>query len=175
MRITVYFSLVSLLFFMISCGDNGSSREETTERPVMQESPEQPKTQLDRDVEIIQDYMRERNIIGDRKASGLHYKITQEGTGAQAQPGNTVRVHYTGYLLDGTVFDSSEGRNEPIEFILGQGMVISGWDEGISLLREGDKATLFIPSPLAYGSQGAGDLIAPNTVLIFDVELVEVI
>ena len=85
-----------------------------------------------------------------------------------------VSVHYKGQLLDGTVFDSSYKRKQPIDFNVGLGQVISGWDEGIQLLKVGDKARFVIPSELAYGSQGAGSVIPPDAPLIFDVELVNV-
>ena len=106
--------------------------------------------------------------------SGLRYQILQEGTGEKAQKGKTVSVHYKGQLADGTVFDSSYKRNQPIEFPLGVGHVIPGWDEGIQLLSVGDKARFVIPSDLAYGSRGAGGVIPPHATLIFDVELMKV-
>ena len=106
--------------------------------------------------------------------SGLHYKIIQEGAGEQASAGKKVSVHYKGELLDGTVFDSSYKRQQPIDFVLGQGQVITGWDEGVSLLKVGDKARFLIPSDLAYGSRGAGGVIPPAAALLFDVELVAV-
>lgn len=106
--------------------------------------------------------------------SGLFYKITEKGNGSQAKKGDTVSVHYEGSLTNGNVFDSSFARNEPIEFPLGKGMVIQGWDEGISLLHEGDKATFLIPPALGYGSQGAGGgVIPPNAWLLFNVELIK--
>ncbi|OEK08875.1 peptidylprolyl isomerase [Flavivirga aquatica] len=106
--------------------------------------------------------------------SGLRYQIIQEGSGVQAEKGKTVSVHYKGELLDGTVFDSSYKRKEPIDFPLGMGQVISGWDEGIQLLKVGDKARFVIPSHLGYGSRGAGGVIPPDATLIFDVELMEI-
>ena len=105
--------------------------------------------------------------------SGLFYHIDEEGTGDKPAKGNSVKVHYKGELLDGTVFDSSFKRNEPIEFSLGVGQVIPGWDEGIALLNKGAKATFIIPSDLAYGAAGAGGVIPPNATLKFVVELVE--
>ena len=105
--------------------------------------------------------------------SGLGYKMIKEGTGVQASSGKTVSVHYTGKLTDGTKFDSSYDRNQPIEFVLGQGRVIKGWDEGISYLKVGGKATFIIPANLAYGERGAGGVIPPNATLVFDVELVK--
>jgi FKBP-type peptidyl-prolyl cis-trans isomerase FkpA len=105
-------------------------------------------------------------------ASGLQYKITQEGTGKSPTANSVVKVHYTGKLVDGTVFDSSVERGEPIEFPLNQ--VIAGWTEGLQLMKEGSKATLYIPSQLGYGEQGASGMIPPNSTLIFDVELIQV-
>lgn len=106
--------------------------------------------------------------------SGLRYQILQKGSGAKAEKGKTVSVHYKGQLPDGTVFDSSYKRNKPIDFPLGMGQVIAGWDEGISLLKVGDKARFVIPSDLGYGSRGAGGVIPPDATLIFDVELMNV-
>ena len=106
--------------------------------------------------------------------SGLAYFMIKEGEGAQAKEGNTVSVHYTGKLADGTKFDSSHDRGEPIEFPLGQGRVIPGWDEGIALLKTGGRATFIIPPNLAYGARGAGGVIPPNATLIFEVELVSI-
>ena len=110
----------------------------------------------------------------DETPSGLRYKILQNGDGKQATKGATVSVHYKGQLLDGTVFDSSYKRKQPIDFAIGMGQVIAGWDEGIQLLKVGDKARFVIPSNLAYGSAGAGGVIPPNATLIFDVELMHV-
>ena len=101
------------------------------------------------------------------------YKFEKENNSEKPVSGDKVKVHYKGMLLDGTVFDSSYKRNQPIEFTLGIGQVIKGWDEGISLLGLGDKATFIIPSELAYGQSGAGGVIPPNATLVFDVELVE--
>jgi len=106
--------------------------------------------------------------------SGLRYQILQKGTGAQAEKGKQISVHYKGQLTDGTVFDSSYQRKQPIDFTVGIGQVIKGWDEGLQLLQVGDKARLVIPSQLAYGSQGAGGVIPPNATLIFDLELMAV-
>jgi len=110
----------------------------------------------------------------DKTESGLHYKILEKGTGVKAEKGNTVSVHYKGSLPDGTIFDSSYKRNQPIDFPLGMGQVISGWDEGIGLLSVGDQARFVIPPNLAYGERGAGGVIPPNATLVFDVELVAV-
>lgn len=106
--------------------------------------------------------------------SGLSYEVTEVGTGEQPQAGDKVTVHYTGYLTDSakTKFDSSLDRGKPFTFTLGKGQVIKGWDEGIALLKAGDKATLYIPSDLAYGERGAGQVIPPNADLVFEVELI---
>ncbi|WKS94440.1 peptidylprolyl isomerase [Riemerella columbina] len=106
--------------------------------------------------------------------SGLMYKITQSTNGASPKAGDMVAVHYAGRLVTGQEFDNSFKRGEPIEFPVGTGRVIKGWDEGIMLLKEGEKATLLIPSDLAYGQRGAGGVIPPNATLIFDVELVKI-
>lgn len=106
--------------------------------------------------------------------SGLRYQIIQNGNGPKAEKGKQISVHYKGQLADGQVFDSSYQRKEPIDFTVGIGQVIKGWDEGLQLLSVGDKARLVIPSDLAYGSQGAGGVIPPDATLIFDVELMDV-
>ncbi len=110
----------------------------------------------------------------EKTDSGLRYKIIQKGSGAKAEKGKTVSVHYEGALTNGQIFDSSYKRNQPIDFALGIGQVIPGWDEGISLLQVGDKARFVIPSHLAYGKTGAGGVIPPNATLVFDVELMNV-
>ncbi|MEB8329731.1 peptidylprolyl isomerase [Flavobacteriaceae bacterium KMM 6897] len=110
----------------------------------------------------------------DETPSGLRYKIIQNGSGAKAEKGQIVSVHYEGALVNGTVFDSSYKRNQPIDFELGVGQVIPGWDEGVSLLKVGDKARFVIPSNLAYGSAGAGGVIPGDATLVFDVELMKV-
>ena len=104
--------------------------------------------------------------------SGLMYKFLDNKNSNKPSKGEKVKVHYKGMLLDGTVFDSSFKRNQPIEFTLGIGQVIKGWDEGISLLGVGDKASFIIPSDLAYGESGAGGVIPPNATLLFEVELI---
>jgi peptidyl-prolyl cis-trans isomerase A (cyclophilin A) len=110
----------------------------------------------------------------EKTESGLRYQFIQKGDGKQAEAGKTVSVHYEGSLENGKVFDSSYPRKKPIEFRLGQGQVIEGWDEGIALLKVGDKARFVIPSDLGYGPAGAGGVIPPNATLIFDVELMDV-
>lgn len=112
-----------------------------------------------------------KNITTD---SGLKYIELKEGTGATPKPGQTVVVHYTGTLEDGTKFDSSRDRNRPFSFKLGAGQVIKGWDEGISTMKVGEQRRLIIPPELGYGARGAGGVIPPNATLIFDVELLKI-
>ncbi len=96
------------------------------------------------------------------------------GSGALPKRGETVSVHYTGWLSDGTKFDSSVDRNEPFAFVLGAGQVIQGWDEGVASLRVGDKARLTIPPEKAYGAEGYPGAIPPNATLVFEVELLSI-
>jgi FKBP-type peptidyl-prolyl cis-trans isomerase FkpA len=121
---------------------------------------------------LIETYLRVKKIAAKPTASGLYYIEKVKGNGAAATKGKTVTVNYTGKLLNGKVFDSSTGRG-PFKFTLGSGQVIRGWDEGISLMKQGGKATLIIPSKIAYGEQAMGQIPA-NSPLVFDVELVKV-
>lgn len=144
------------------------------------ESPEQNKQRVEREnaeknePALIQSYLSANNITVQPTASGLYYIETKPGTGANPAAGKTVKVHYTGTLLDGTKFDSSLDRGEPFEFILGQGQVIKGWDEGIALMKKGGKAKLIIPSSIGYGNRAAGPTIKPFSTLVFEVELLDI-
>ena len=136
----------------------------------------------------IDEYITKNKLEAETTGSGLRYVISEKGSGDIPKTGDRVKVNYTGKLLDGTVFDTSveaaakeagvynEARNyEPFTFQLGYGQVILGWDEGIGFLNTGSKATIFIPSPLGYGERGSGEIIKPNAILVFDVELVDII
>jgi FKBP-type peptidyl-prolyl cis-trans isomerase FkpA len=131
--------------------------------------------QMTKDVAQIQAYLKKNNATAKKTAGGTYYIIKKMGTGPTPKTGQTVRVLYRGTVLaTGQEFDSSAKHgNEPIAFALGQGQVIPGWDQGIALLNKGSKAVLLIPSPLAYGSRGAGADIPANAVLRFEVELVD--
>ena len=166
-----------LMMGMASCSSNGTSTESTdstdsavvTEDTVASESIE-----IKDNLTIGREFLAEnaKNDSVKQTASGLQYMVLKEGTGAKPGPTDNVTVHYTGKLLDGTVFDSSVERGEPATFPLDR--VIAGWTEGLQLMREGSKYRLFIPSELAYGEKGSGDKILPNATLIFDVELIKV-
>ncbi len=106
--------------------------------------------------------------------SGLRYRIFKEGTGPKPEKGDKVKVHYTGKLTDGTVFDSSKERG-PFEFKVGTGQVIRGWDEGVVDMKVGEVRELIIPPDLGYGSRGAGNLIPPDSTLVFEVEMLEIV
>lgn len=167
----------SNLKFYIGMVDN-MNRDQYVAYQREQYQKEQERIELLMTTKLIEDgmnidkYLKENNISAKTTASGLRYIITEEGTGPTPQTGELVFVHYRGTLLDGTPFDASYDRGEPLQFPIGQGNVIQGWDEGIALLNKGAKATLYIPSPLAYGERAMGDVIAPFSILKFDVELV---
>lgn len=119
---------------------------------------------------FLEDNKKKEGVV--ELPSGLQYKVLKQGTGPKPVPSDTVTVHYTGKLVDGSVFDSSVERNEPATFPVS--MVIPGWTEALQLMPVGSKWTLFIPSSLGYGEQGAGGIIPPNATLIFDVELLSI-
>ena len=157
-----------LLAGMASC--NNSSSNETTTEEATPDYGQQIKDNKTIGREFMEENAKNDSVV--QTQSGLQYMVLKEGTGAKPGPTDEVTVHYTGKLLDGTVFDSSVERGEPATFPLDK--VIAGWTEGLQLMSEGSKYRLFIPSELAYGSKGAGDQILPNSTLIFDVELIKV-
>ena len=121
----------------------------------------------------LSEYLNNNKIKAQPTESGLYYVMTKKGNGKKPEVGQMVKVHYTGKLLDGTVFDSSIDRGEPIDIPIGIGKVIPGWDEGIMMMSKGEKGVLYIPYYLGYGNQQAGDKITPYSNLIFEVELVD--
>lgn len=146
------------------------------ERQIMQQREEMASRaalQAQKDDQILQEYIKTNNLKAERTESGLYYIVTKKGTGENAKAGQTVKVHYTGTTLDGKKFDSSVDRGQPFEFQLGQGQVIQGWDVGIALLNKGAKATLLIPSTMAYGERSPTPAIPSNGILKFDVELID--
>jgi peptidylprolyl isomerase len=178
--------LICLIAALSACGGAASTEssaleepeagsEQADQEPVVEEPAATPTVE-----ETIEEATEAENQAGASgaeeeiivTASGLQYVVVAEGAGEVPKSGDLVQVHYTGTLEDGTKFDSSYDRGEPILFPLGMGRVIPGWDEGIALMKVGGKSKLIIPSELAYGERGAGGVIPPNATLLFDVELV---
>lgn len=149
-----------------------------TPEQVKKEQEEHAAKQVAVDDKLLNDYFTKNKIKATKTASGLYYKIEKTGTGENAKAGQNVTVNYTGKTIDGTTFDSNVDPKfnhvSPFAFGLGQGQVIKGWDEGVALLKKGGKATLYIPSNLAYGERSPSPLIPENSVLIFDVEVTEI-
>jgi len=112
--------------------------------------------------------------VGEADVTELKIEDLTPGTGAEAKKGDAVTVHYTGWLTDGTKFDSSVDSGQPFTFVIGQGDVITGWDEGVAGMKVGGKRKLVIPPQMGYGAQGAGGVIPPNATLVFEIELLEV-
>jgi len=133
--------------------------------------------QKEKDERLLRSYFASKKINPSKTASGLYYLVTKKGSGENAKPGQRVSMKYLGTFLDGKKFDANVDDNfnstHPFSFILGMGQVIKGWDEGVQLLSPGTRATLYLPSGLAYGESGRGP-IPPNSVLVFDVELVSI-
>ncbi len=158
---------------MLSIMDEEAFAQE--QERMMEEQMRESMERAEQEEGLMLEYLDSEGITVQPTGSGLYYVEQEAGSGPQPQPGDVVAVHYEGRLLDGTVFDSSIERGQPIEFPLGQGRVIPGWDEGVALMRVGGRATLIIPSYLAYGERGAGRDIPPFSSLVFDVELVDII
>ncbi len=161
--------MVTMLMAGMSSCNNSSSTKQAAEETAA-EYGQQIKDNKTLGREFLEENAKNDSVV--QTTSGLQYMVLKEGTGAKPGPTDNVTVHYTGRLIDGTVFDSSVERGEPATFPLNA--VIPGWTEGLQLMSEGAKYRLFIPSELAYGSKGAGDQILPNSTLIFDVELIKV-
>ncbi|MEQ9262767.1 MAG: peptidylprolyl isomerase [Owenweeksia sp.] len=152
----------------------GNDAENFKAREVFNEKMENLNKEIQRKDEEARGELETLTVDFKSTSSGLKYKILKKGDGKQAVKGSKVAVHYRGSLVNGQVFDDSYRRKQPITFQIGVGQVIPGWDEGISLLQEGDEARLVIPPDLGYGSAGAGGVIPPDSWLIFDVTLVKV-
>lgn len=138
------------------------------------EKERKEKAQKAKEIKEIRAYLKKNKFTAQVLPSGLHIVTLHKGSGAKPKQGQTAVVHYTGKLLSGTKFDSSLDRARPFEFKVGVGQVIKGWDEGFAQLNVGSKALFLIPSSLGYGERGAGKDIPPNSVLVFEVELLEV-
>lgn len=138
------------------------------------EKEQKAKAQKAKEIKEIQAYLKKNKLTAKAMPSGLHIVTLNKGSGTKPQKEQTVVAHYTGKLLSGTKFDSSLDRNRPFEFKVGMGQVIKGWDEGFAELQVGTKAILLIPSSMGYGERGAGRDIPPNSVLVFEVELLDV-
>lgn len=145
-----------------------------SEEEVMAEREKEMMDLMKQQDDQIKAYLADKGLSGEPTMTGLYYIVTEEGKGPKAEPGKKVKVHYEGTLMDGTKFDSSYDRGEPIEFPLGTGSVIRGWDEGISYMNVGTEALLLIPSHLAYGPRGMPPVIPGNAILKFKVKLVDV-
>lgn len=162
-----------MVVVLAACGGQDTAPEEAVEPDTLVEtgSTTAPASA------VATGYAPELNVNLDemeRTATGLYLRDLRAGEGEPAAEGDTVVVHYTGWLPDGTQFDSSRDRGEPFSFVLGEGRVIRGWEEGVAGLREGGLRRLVIPPDLGYGPIGAGDVIPPDATLVFEVELLEV-
>jgi FKBP-type peptidyl-prolyl cis-trans isomerase len=149
-----------------------------TKEEMQKEMDAQNSAQAATDDKLLTEYFAKNNLTPTKTASGLYYIITQEGTGENIKAGQEAEMKYIGKNLDGKVFDANMGpeakHTEAFKVPVGAGQVIRGWDEGLQLLKKGSKATFYIPSTLAYGPQAMGDMLPANSVLIFDVEVVNV-
>lgn len=174
----VFFTLLAAGFLATGCindstdttatVDQAKEDTQTTENPVAEMSANE---QMRTDVNKIETYASENGLDLQKTDEGVYYVITEQGSGGSPTLDSKVKVHYKGYLLDGSEFDSSYKRGQPAEFPL-RG-VVKGWQVGIPLLEKGGKGTLFIPSQLGYGARAIGSKIPANSVLVFDVELID--
>lgn len=152
-----------------ACGNAAEEADETAAEPTTETAMPEPAS-----TEVAPMYAEELGVDLDamtKTDSGLHYVVLAEGDGAEAAAGQSATVHYTGWLPNGTKFDSSRDRDQPFTFALGAGQVIPGWDEGVAGMKIGEQRKLVIPPALGYGTAGAGGVIPPNATLVFDVEL----
>ena len=170
-RILITALVIVLSSMLVSCGPGGS-KTETADMPstATERTPPAPATPLDKGEAFLAENRSKEGVVVT--SSGLQYQVLEEGDGPKPSATDRVTVHYRGTLIDGTEFDSSYRRGRPATFGLNQ--VIRGWTEGLQLMGVGSTYRLFIPSNLAYGKRGAGNLIGPDEALIFDVELLEI-
>ncbi len=183
--ISVLFSVVACLVLASCVTDTKKTPTDTTTAPkkkvnmsalaekLYQNFHDDPVTQAQKDENAIIDYAVDKNLDVKKTASGLYYLIKQEGQGPNLIHGQPCKVHYDGYTLDGKIFDSSHKRGKPISFSVGQ--MIPGWNEALKFMNAGTKATLLIPSHLAYAERGFPGSIAPHTPIAFDIEVVPLV
>ena len=166
---------VTMLFTACSSNANNEKSSEDYKAKVKKKIAEQKKAKESAPAKLIPNPFDITGLEEHTTNSGLTYYLVEKvDSGITPKPGQVVNVHYTGYLKDGTKFDSSYDRGKPLPFTLGAGQVIKGWDEGVALLKVGEKARLVVPSYLAYGERGYPNLIPANATLVFDVKLVSV-
>ena len=174
-KITINMSIVS-----IKSMDEYKKDMETKQAQAQNEAKAKAAEQMPIDDKTLQDYFAKNNIKAQKTASGLYYTIQKPGSGAQITDGQTVSMMYTGKTLEGKAFDSNQDTtighhgSDPLVFPVGAHQMIPGVDEGVALLKKGSKATLYLPSPLAYGAQSPSPNVAPNSILIFEVEITDV-
>lgn len=163
---------------VVLAGIKSQAEAQAEAQKQMQEAQAHAGQQKEIDDKIMQDYFTKNNIKPTKTASGVYYVISKQGSGDKPKVGQQVTVMYTGKTLDGKTFDSNIDpqfkHTEPLPFVIGAGQVIPGWDEGVALLNKGSKATLYIPSPLAYGPEGRAPMIPANAILMFDVEVKDI-
>ena len=178
--------LLFFLAFLLSCCGNNSTTTAPKDTIEVKKSEDEdnllvslaaelisnPHTQAEKDKNIIINYAMDEGIEVQATSTGLYYQMIAEGMGEHPQWGDWVTVNYKGYTLDGKVFDSSYKKGKPMAFYIGN--VIQGWNEGLELMKPGGKALLLIPSALAYGEKGFANVIEPNTVLAFELELLKI-